>query len=131
MNRNKLMEYVFADNLTELKLIEADIAIDKSWLFGDGKKYITFNDLKFTPYSIMDNNEFFKKSEISNINYKNGYGNSILLGKNFYSNGKNLYEMQIIKNNETCYTTPLTDNVLGYEDKLSISRYMIATQRIK
>ena len=53
----------------------------------------------------------------STKNLKNGYSISVLFGSWFYSNGKNTYEVGILKDNKLCYDTSITNDVLGYLTK--------------
>ena len=70
---------------------------------------LTFSMLKFKkhPYS--------KTTKIAKMNFKNGYGISVLCGLDFYSNGVNTYEVAVLKNGVLCYDTYITEDVLPYQ----------------
>lgn len=48
------------------------------------------------------------------VSYPNGYGASII--KNLFSYGgkDNLWEVAVLKDDDLCYDTPITPDVLGY-----------------
>lgn len=66
--------------------------------------------------------------------FPNGYGVSVLLGKRFYSNGINTYELAVLRGNEDLhkldYTTHVTDDVLGYITEDEVTQAMIEVQRL-
>lgn len=46
--------------------------------------------------------------------FDNGYGASVITGGIAYCNEAQLYELAVLKDNELCYDTPITDDVIGY-----------------
>nr|DAS96956.1 MAG TPA: hypothetical protein [Caudoviricetes sp.] len=74
------------------------------------------------------------KRKPSYIVFKNGYGVSVLFGKNFYSNGKNTYEVAIIKGNEQdfnlVYDTPIANDVIGNITEEQVTRVMKLVQKL-
>lgn len=83
----------------------------------------TFNDLEFKPHSIGNGQHAI-------LNFDNGYGVSVLLGKLFYSNGIDTYELGVLKNDHLCYDTPITDDVLGYLTKGGVTKVMERIQKL-
>lgn len=67
---------------------------------------LTFSMLKFKkhPYS--------KTAKIAKMNFKNGYGVSVLCGSDYYSNGVDTHEVAVLKNGVLCYDTHITNDVL-------------------
>ena len=86
----------------------------------------TFEDLEFKKQCLP----FIGTKEHASLNFNNGYGVSVILGKSFYSNGVDTYEMAILKDGYICYTTDITDDVLGYITKNEITEYMIKIQQL-
>lgn len=75
----------------------------------------TFNDLEFN--EVKNENRFQAK-----LTFENGYGISVLLGGyGIYSNGVDTYEVAVLHNNELCYDTHITDDVLGHQTKEEVN----------
>lgn len=57
--------------------------------------------------------------------FPNGYGASVISGGMAYSNGKDTYELAVLKKDGDesflCYDTPVTDDVLGYATEEEIN----------
>ena len=45
--------------------------------------------------------------------FPNGYGASVIKHKGSYGADKGLWELAVLFNDELCYNTPITDDVLG------------------
>lgn len=64
--------------------------------------------------------------------FNNKYGVSVLFGKNFYSNGRDTYDLGIIgKNGKLDYSTSITSDVLGYLTADKVSEIMKKIQELK
>ena len=46
--------------------------------------------------------------------FDNGYGASVITGGLAYCNEGQPYELAVLKDNDLCYDTPITDNTIGY-----------------
>lgn len=46
--------------------------------------------------------------------FDNGYGVSVITGSFAYCNEFQPYELAVLKHDELCYDTPITDDVIGY-----------------
>lgn len=46
--------------------------------------------------------------------FKNGYGASVIRHQYSYGGDKGLYEVAVLKDDNICYDTPLTTDVIGY-----------------
>lgn len=75
----------------------------------------TFEDLEFKP-GICG----FTRAR---MNFDNGYGVSVIYGPYAYCD-ENTYEVAVLKNDELCYSTPITDDVLGYQDREQVTEIM-------
>lgn len=48
------------------------------------------------------------------FSFANGYGASVITGGIAYCNEGQPYELAVLKDNDLCYDTPITDDVIGY-----------------
>ena len=88
-------------------------------------EYKTFKDLEFVP------TEEFLSGIRSTCHFDNGYGVSVVRHKFSYGNKLNLFELAIIdKVGDIVYSTPITDDVLGYLSEDDVSDTMIKVQRL-
>lgn len=78
----------------------------------------TFNDLEFKPHKSI------KRGFIARLNFPNKYGISVIFGNPLFRCSKNTYEVAILKNGHLCYSTPITDDVLGYQSIDNINAIM-------
>jgi hypothetical protein len=84
----------------------------------------TFKDLEFTPHPYVTGKRAVLK-------FPNGYSASVLFGDMFYSNGVDTYELAVIdQDGAVCYTTDLTDDVLGYQTEDQITEAMEFIQNL-
>lgn len=56
--------------------------------------------------------------------FPNGYGCSVIRGPSTYGNADGLYEMAVLDKNGICYTSGITEDVLGYLTINNVSFYM-------
>ena len=96
----------------------------------------TFKDLEFEMHPILldaksqDTKEIFANSKHAVMEFENGYGVSVIFGDQFCSNGIDTYEVAIIKDNHVCFDTPLTDNVLAYQNEDEVTEIMRKVQEL-
>lgn len=62
--------------------------------------------------------------------YPNKFGASIIFHEYSYGYYKNLVELAVTYNGKLCYSTPLTDNVLGYLNELELKKYLKKIQKL-
>lgn len=48
------------------------------------------------------------------IDFPNGYGASVITGSMFYTDDEHPYEVAVTDKDGLCYSTPITDDILGY-----------------
>ena len=84
----------------------------------------TFNDLDFQPMQ-------FDVGIQARINFDNGYGASVVKSPYRYGGNQGLYELAVIKDNNLCYDTPITDDVLGYLTEDQVTDYLRQIQELK
>jgi len=84
----------------------------------------TFNDLDFKS---MEMGIGF----IARINFDNGYGASVVKSMFSYGGNQGLYELAVIKDNDICYDTTITDDVLGYLTEDDVTKYLGQIQELK
>ena len=82
-----------------------------------------FEDLQFEKHPTG-----FGKHAI--MEFKNGYGVSVVFGNQWYSNGIDTYEIAILKDGRLTYSTHITDDVLGYQTKHEVSEIMKQVQEL-
>jgi hypothetical protein len=85
----------------------------------------TFKDLEFNhnnPNDLDDVQAF--------IEFENGYGASIVSSAYTYGGKHGLYELAVIKDGDICYTTPITNNVLGWLNEEDVDRILLQIQNL-
>ena len=82
-----------------------------------------FKDLEFKKHSAGS-------GKISQLDFDNGYGVSVIFGSLFYSNGIDIYELAIFKDGNICYDSGITDDVLGHLSEEEVSEYMVKVQNL-
>lgn len=67
------------------------------------------------------------------FNFSNGYGASVSVvgGYNRYGDGKNAFELAVLKHGEICFDTPITNDVLAYQTAEEIETTLNAIQKLK
>ena len=97
----------------------------------------TFKDLEFEMHPILLDakssqvtKEVFGNSKHAVMEFENGYSVSVIFGEQFYSNGIDTYEVAIIKDNHVCFDTPLTNNVLAYQNENEVTEIMRKVQEL-
>lgn len=64
----------------------------------------------------------YQPTEINEMNggvqktyeFENGYGASVICHKGSYGYAKGLWELAVLHDGELCYSTPITDDVIGH-----------------
>jgi hypothetical protein len=46
--------------------------------------------------------------------FPNGYGASVIKGPHTYGGSEDLWELAVLEGEELCYTTPVSDDVIGH-----------------
>jgi len=94
----------------------------------------TFNDLNFQKHPHADSMAgalFGGFSTQARLFFNNGYGVSVVQGNGAY--GK--YEAAVLKgdekNSNICYSTPITDDVIGCDSTEEITRIMKSIQSLQ
>ena len=96
----------------------------------------TFNDLKFKPHpnSAPEVTRSADLGIVSRIYFDNGYGASVVKGQYTYGGSKGLYELAVVKGteeeNELCYDTPVTEDVLGYLTEADVTEALKQIQEL-
>lgn len=62
--------------------------------------------------------------------FGNNYGVSVITGFGAYSSENKPYELAVLFKNELCYTTEITDDVIGWLDEEEVSEIMIKIQKL-
>jgi len=56
----------------------------------------------------------FGNGEQKIYKFPNGFGASVIRGEHTYGGSVELWELAVLEGEDLCYTTPITDDVLGY-----------------
>lgn len=86
----------------------------------------TFNDLKFESENMLG---FYM--ERARLQFPNGYGISVVRGTFSYGGDEGLYECAVLKDNQLCYDTPITDDVIGYCDEDKVNEIIKQVEELK
>lgn len=84
----------------------------------------TFEDLEFKP-------SLFSHGGIrARLDFDNGYGVSVIQNKYSYGGELGLYEVAVLLDGEITYDTPITNDVIGYQDPADVSTVMHLVQQL-
>ncbi len=84
----------------------------------------TFKDLEF-----KELDSFYNGVQCI-VNFKNGYGASIVKHDYSYGGKEGLYELAVLKSDGIVYDTPITDDVLGYLTTNEVTEILIKIQQL-
>lgn len=93
------------------------------------KQIKTFEDLDFRPHDLSVL-EIYKDCKMSNMEFENGYGVSVIFGNAFYSNGIDSYELAVLKDGQICYDSEITNDVIGGIKKEEVTEIMKKIQML-
>jgi len=85
----------------------------------------TFQDLVF---NINPNSPYLNQQAV--LNFDNGYGVSVINGSGAYCTSET-FELAVLLNGDLCYTTSLTDSVLGHQTPEQITGVMSELQKLQ
>jgi len=85
-----------------------------------------FNDLQFKTHPCSIHGD----EKMATMTFDNGYGISVITGKVFYTSELKPYEVAVLLDGSLCYTTSITDDVIGHCDKNDISKLMEKIQKL-
>ena len=67
---------------------------------------------------------------VSRTKFDNGYEVSVVKSEYSYGGKDGLYELAIFKDDEICYDTPITNDVLGYLSDKDVTEVLIKIQQL-
>ena len=67
---------------------------------------------------------------VSRTQFDNGYEVSVVKSEYSYGGKDGLYELAIFKDDEICYDTPITNDVLGYLSDKDVTEVLIKIQQL-
>jgi len=67
---------------------------------------------------------------VSRTKFDNGYEVSVVKSEHSYGGKDGLYELAIFKDDEICYDTPITNDVLGYLTDKDVTEVLIKIQQL-
>ena len=62
----------------------------------------------------LQNTEYLNNGIRHIYKFDNGYGASVIKHDYSYGGRDGLWELAVLKDDELCYTTPITEDVIGY-----------------
>ena len=86
----------------------------------------TFKDIVFKPNPMGDDFGI-----VSRTKFDNGYEVSVVKSPYTYGGDKGLYELAIFKDDQICYDTPITDDVIGYLREQDVTEVMEKIQQLQ
>jgi hypothetical protein len=85
----------------------------------------TFNDIEFKTSPMGEDFGI-----VSRTKFDNGYEVSVVKSEYTYGGKDGLYELAIFKDDEICYDTPITDDVIGYLTTQEVTDLMEQIQKL-
>ena len=85
----------------------------------------TFKDIEFKTNPMGE--EF---GITSRTKFENGYEASVVKSEYSYGGREGLYELAIFKDDEICYDTPITDDVIGYLTEDDVTETFVKIQEL-
>lgn len=82
-----------------------------------------FSDLNFSAQS-------WGNGVCARHTFPNGYGVSVIRNQYSYGGPSGLYELAVLHNDELCYTTPITDDVIGHLTPERVEEIMLEVSRL-
>lgn len=82
----------------------------------------TFDDLEFKKHRISGTQAVME--------FDNGYGVSVITGPIAYGGDQGLYELAVLKGASLCYSTPVTDDVIGHLSPEEVTQKMTEVQAL-
>jgi hypothetical protein len=67
---------------------------------------------------------------VSRTKFDNGYEVSVVKSEYTYGGKDGLYELAIFKDDDICYDTPITNDVLGYLTDKDVTEVLIKIQQL-
>lgn len=64
------------------------------------------------------------------VHFPNNYGASIVQSPYSYGGENGLYELAVLFNNDICYDTPITSDVLGYLKPEDVTEYLEQIEKL-
>lgn len=119
---NKFKNFINQQGLLEASKasgIGIDILIEDC-----GLDYKTFKDIVFEPAK-------YHNGVCSETFFQNGYGVSVIKHTGSYGGNHGLYELVVLKDNDICYDTEITNDVIGHLNPESVTEIMIKVQELK
>lgn len=62
--------------------------------------------------------------------FKNGYGASVLRSSYSFGGDRGLFELAVLKDGDICYSTPITNDVIGYLTADEVTEYLQQIEKL-
>ena len=84
---------------------------------------MTFDELQFNPHRLGE-------GEQAMHTFANGYGVSVIITPFSYGGLEGKYELAVIKNKALCYSTSITNDVIGHLTSLEVTELLIRVEAL-
>ena len=84
---------------------------------------MTFDELQFNPHGLGEGKQ-------ATHTFANGYGVSVIITPFSYGGLESRYELAVIKNKVLCYSTSITDDVIGHLTPLEVTKLLICVEAL-
>ena len=84
---------------------------------------MTFEDLKFKERQHSQGIQAI-------VEFENGYGASVVKGPYTYGGSNGLYELAVLRDGKICYSTDLTNDVLGFLTEAEVTTYLMGIEQL-
>ena len=91
----------------------------------------TFGEHKTTRSTVSKLSSYDPTYEQWKITFPNGYGASIIRGAHTYGGQHRLFELAVLLGGHLCYTTPITDDVIGHLTETEVGAILDKIEQLK
>lgn len=87
-------------------------------------KLMRRSDERIIKYEDVDLNESFRTGRQKLYTFRNGYGASVIKHTSSYGGKRGLWELAVLKDDELCYDTEITSDVIGHLNDPEVDRLL-------
>lgn len=87
--------------------------------------------LEFKHLEFVEQGPFSAVRRRARLFFENGYGVSVIQGGISRSLEPETFEVAVLKDGDLCYTTPITDDVVGFASRFLVTEIMVQLQNLE